>query len=718
MQRLSASTSETVDAIKERFEGINSSFESMKSIFEATLAVLSGGELAKALAEVAERAEGIRESAQIFSMTTTELQGLQVVAEETGVSSEKLQRTMATLEQKMRNAGESGGKAAEKFNQLGITTEQLQDPTFSVEDAMAKLGSATNSNAELLGVLGARGAALIPMMRELATNHEAVAEAASEVGALLPQEIDALTGYHEQWEITSTAMDNFKARVLSGVIPAMETLLTQMTQFSANAENAEVGSNILKAGIDALATAFDRVVMAGRILVDVFVGIDKIGVDAFSGLVAIFDGMKESVIGVAMALADLEQGHTAKIGDDLTHGFKDMESALAGSAGNIKADFDNMVAYIGDDVKEAHDKIQAVQDALTAPPKLPPSAPTGGGGVAPKVDFSNISSEMDKTLDKIDEQASTQISKAFQKITADVVSGAKQQEDAEVGSIDRQIVAVQELGSTHQLSAQKELSQTTALLNEKWVAEQTYFDKVKTMESGNQAQVDKLNSQEEASWQKHLNELERAQDKATTDMNKQWQKIADTIGSAFETNIDKMLRKTETFGQGVRGIFTSLAGSLINSFVKIGVEWVEQEALKLATSKLTALGVIGSSAGAAGAAATASFAQAPWPVDLGAPAFGAGIAADVLSYSSIVSAEGGYNVPAGVNPLVQMHEREMTLPAELADNVREGMGGGNHYHFHIQTNDASSFHDYVHQSSQRASLGSAMKTLRNRGGGR
>lgn len=42
-----------------------------------------------------------------------------------------------------------------------------------------------------------------------------------------------------------------------------------------------------------------------------------------------------------------------------------------------------------------------------------------------------------------------------------------------------------------------------------------------------------------------------------------------------------------------------------------------------------------------------------------------------------VSAEGGYDIPAGVNPVVQTHQREMILPAEHADTIRNlGKGGG------------------------------------------
>jgi hypothetical protein len=91
-------------------------------------------------------------------------------------------------------------------------------------------------------------------------------------------------------------------------------------------------------------------------------------------------------------------------------------------------------------------------------------------------------------------------------------------------------------------------------------------------------------------------------------------------------------------------------------------------------------------AGQAGAAGVASFAAAPWPLDLGAPAFGAAMFSQAQSYAV---AEKGFNIPSGINPMTQLHAREMVLPATLADTVRNMAaggrgedGGGSSYHTH------------------------------------
>jgi hypothetical protein len=51
---------------------------------------------------------------------------------------------------------------------------------------------------------------------------------------------------------------------------------------------------------------------------------------------------------------------------------------------------------------------------------------------------------------------------------------------------------------------------------------------------------------------------------------------------------------------------------------------------------------------------------------------------------SVASASGGYDIPAGVNPMTQLHEQEMVLPKAQANAVRDmasGGGSGDHYHF-------------------------------------
>lgn len=55
---------------------------------------------------------------------------------------------------------------------------------------------------------------------------------------------------------------------------------------------------------------------------------------------------------------------------------------------------------------------------------------------------------------------------------------------------------------------------------------------------------------------------------------------------------------------------------------------------------------------------------------------GGGGSTTTTTMTELPSAAGGFDIPAGINPLTQLHEREMVLPAEHADAIRGMAGGG------------------------------------------
>jgi hypothetical protein len=61
-------------------------------------------------------------------------------------------------------------------------------------------------------------------------------------------------------------------------------------------------------------------------------------------------------------------------------------------------------------------------------------------------------------------------------------------------------------------------------------------------------------------------------------------------------------------------------------------------------------------------------------------------------------------VPAGENPITQLHQREMVLPQEHADTIRGLSGGGGGHggpHFHINANDSGDVNRYFAQHGNK-----------------
>ena len=62
-----------------------------------------------------------------------------------------------------------------------------------------------------------------------------------------------------------------------------------------------------------------------------------------------------------------------------------------------------------------------------------------------------------------------------------------------------------------------------------------------------------------------------------------------------------------------------------------------------------------------------------------------------------ISAAGGFDIPSGVNPVVQTHAEEMILPKDLSRGIRGLVATGGGVNVHVHALDAKSFHGYAMQ---------------------
>lgn len=160
------------------------------------------------------------------------------------------------------------------------------------------------------------------------------------------------------------------------------------------------------------------------------------------------------------------------------------------------------------------------------------------------------------------------------------------------------------------------------------------------------------------------------------------------MGRGLEGSFARVFSQIGTSITSISGLFRGMATAILQTFVQMlaqmAAKWLVNKLLMKAMSKAAALGEIATEAGKAGAGGVASMAAAPFPLNLGAPAFGASMAAAAMAFAPMASAAGGFDIPAGTNPITQLHAREMVLPAKHADVIRQladqggagGAGGG------------------------------------------
>ena len=118
-----------------------------------------------------------------------------------------------------------------------------------------------------------------------------------------------------------------------------------------------------------------------------------------------------------------------------------------------------------------------------------------------------------------------------------------------------------------------------------------------------------------------------------------------------------------------------------------------------AVSRITANAAVAASAAAASVAAIPIYG---WAM---APEVAAATFAATASWTAALAAARGFDVPRGMNPITQLHQEEMVLPAHLANPLREqlteggGMGGGNTYQINIKALDGKDVYSVLSRNS-------------------
>jgi hypothetical protein len=168
-----------------------------------------------------------------------------------------------------------------------------------------------------------------------------------------------------------------------------------------------------------------------------------------------------------------------------------------------------------------------------------------------------------------------------------------------------------------------------------------------------------------------------------------------TVKDGLTSTFANYLKGTNTIAQGLRTLVTNIKNVIIQALA----EMAAKQALVSLMSIINAKREMIVHAALAAIHAAKSAAQIPyvgWALAIGAAV------AVFAGLKSMSSARGGYDIPSGVNPVTQLHEKEMVLPAKHADVIRglsEGQGGmqggGDTHHWNLHMIDGSGAKDFI-----------------------
>jgi hypothetical protein len=204
------------------------------------------------------------------------------------------------------------------------------------------------------------------------------------------------------------------------------------------------------------------------------------------------------------------------------------------------------------------------------------------------------------------------------------------------------------------------------------------------------AAIRQLNEEIEQLERTHQLKMTEINLKAAAEINKPFKGVIDTMSSSFATLTSSLVSGTVSIGAAFKSMALTVGQSIITEMI---VKPLQARAVAWLQEKVFNVSGVVEHAAVAGAAATASAAAIPLIGWMLAPEAGAAAYGAAMAYAPQASAEGGFDIPAGMNPMTQLHQKEMVLPAKHADVIRDmadNGGGGGDTHLHVHAVDAHS----------------------------
>jgi len=342
----------------------------------------------------------------------------------------------------------------------------------------------------------------------------------------------------------------------------------------------------------------------------------------------------------------------------------------------------------------------------------------------------------------LDEQTTGAKNKALQEQLRAAEAEATAEVDAFKQAARQKEDSLNELLKTHQISMSQWLKDTVAALDDEASHVKATYDAELATAGLTSAKKIEIATQEAKALADIQHQIAQAETKAAEESVKTWQEATNKINSAFDGQVDGLLKGTETWGTAFKNVLLSLTEDAVKFFLNLSLKAVENAALQIAeqnsvTAAMLAAFGIRSAGAAAGATATAAAAKpgilASISADVGeafagfsaffAPTMGpaAPAAASALAGSVQATATGLASLDVGgyvlSDGLAMIHAGETVTPARVVTPYAGGgaSDGDTHFHFAPQVSaiDAGGVRAFLNEHGPKFAM--EMARLMNSG---
>lgn len=710
MDRMRDNVQSNVAGMAGQFSGLVNILAKIPGGFAAIGAVAGLVGMSKLAAETANMTESAMDLSRTLGITTNQASIWQVALADVGASQSELEAAGKALARGMK---ENEGR----FNQLGLATrdssgalrpmnELMQDAIRVVNDYAPGIARAQVAQ-ELLGRSVEGGSKILLLNNGVMTSAK---ESAEELNLIVGgQSVEAWKKFDEQADRADLLMKSFKKTLGDAVIPLI-------TDFNAAMNGLAGGFVIIKGALAGLITAF-------YVLKD--------------GVEIVMRVIWTSITSITTPILGLSQG-IMKI---LTGDFAGAAKIFGGIGREVSQDWVNSFDRITANAIETKNRVSAL---FGTDKTVGAGGAIGGGKSAPAAPGSTSGGKSGGTPLRDGSDATGPL-EAYRKNNEQIfkLSDIRRanQLAADLGEIDAAEKTAQHHAQIGKISSAKLIEQQLEFIDRRYALQagdiQSRIDLANTDPSANPEKVAEMEGRKEAVFREFSArrlEISRSEVREQAQM---WTDLQGRMSSLWDQGVNAMLNGTLTWSNAMRGIGREMITWFITDVVGKPVKaWLLGETLKtgateqgvairiameigasiksIAIWSATAIKNILVSAWSAMAAAWAAISAIPVigpalaPVVAGATFLGVAALA-----GSIASAEGGYDIPRGVNPITQLHEREMVLPRAQADAVRgmadgDGGGGGGPITINVSATDSAGVRRFF--MDNKSALSDAIKS--------
>lgn len=648
MAQFNSGMNESAERVENAMGRIDVATDMAVGALKALASVGTVAMLAAIVKEAIDAADNLGDMSQATGVAVVDLNGLAFAAGQAGGSLESMVGAAGKLNLNIASAASGTGDAAKTFKTLGISVTDASGSLkkadvvmAEVADQFAKYQDGPEKAALAVALFGKSGTDMIPILNEggdaLRENSE-YAKKYSGMTSDLQQKSDEFNTMMGKLTVQQNSFGNAMA---TAVLPVINAVASEILGATENTDKWSLASTVIR-------TVLETFVVVGAEVAHTFkmVGDEIGGRFAQLGALANFDYTGFKGIGAAMK--------------------QDQAQALIDHEAFIKKILDRTPATVTDDGK---------------PAVKPPAPKFGGGG------RSGNSKPAVSEADKLEEEGKR------------IVARLREQDEAFGKS------------ATEALELQLSRSKIPQSLKDEAIAYQASIEaKKKNAEDRKKIDADQAARDQEAARAKVQNESNVEQIRASLLTEAQaeaevHQARIDELVSFHNANYENtvlanqlMEEETARHEQAKKdiriandmAILAAVGNSTDQLYSLLQQAGAEQTALGKAVflaSKAIAVAEIIMNTEVAAAKAQAQFGAFGTPIAMGIRVAGyasAGLVAGMAIAEA--SAENGYDIPAGANPVTQLHEREMVLPRAQADVIRglaAGGGGGGEMKFTI-----------------------------------